>query len=248
MGRKPTIRDRIRGVKMSLTSTPIRKAPPEVMARAAMGRRFAPTAKYMTSGGTTYKIASPPVHKSASVVLDEKVAGAEFWMELTKGAALSASVDPIDLVEDGADTAIGLAKRSRRGRAIKNLATIVQGKIPTEKTGSAAGEIGLGAALGSIAMGAGTGAREYYRTKPRGGGLSRNEADALSRLHRAKSELKMTGSLRAKSSVQRAEQRLSAAREAKKDPRMAALRAGAKGAVAGSLAGGFLAHRALPKV
>ena len=54
----PTLKDRLRGAKLSLTSTPIRKAPPEAMAIAAAGRRRSPTAKYMTYKGTTYKIAS----------------------------------------------------------------------------------------------------------------------------------------------------------------------------------------------
>ena len=54
----PTLKDRFRGMKLSLTSTPIRKAPPEAMAIAAAGRRRSPTAKYMTYKGTTYKIAS----------------------------------------------------------------------------------------------------------------------------------------------------------------------------------------------
>lgn len=52
---------------MSLTSTPIRKAPPEAMYLAAMGRKNSPTAKYMTYKGTNYKIASADARKFAKM-------------------------------------------------------------------------------------------------------------------------------------------------------------------------------------
>ena len=156
---KPTLRDRLRGAKLSLTSTPIRKAPPEAMYMAAVGRKRNPTAKYLTYDGTNYKIAAwkPGVEKAIRMAGDN--------IELT-GAAIGAPLGGLKAYTQYREGKGGISKaeatlkgeitKAQSQKVDKKKVAKLRQKLQTAKSRrenigvTTAKGVGLGAATGAL--------------------------------------------------------------------------------------------------
>ena len=156
---KPTLKDRLRGAKLSLTSTPIRKAPPEAMYMAAVGRKRNPTAKYLTYDGTNYKIAAwkPGVEKAIRMAGDN--------IELT-GAAIGAPLGGLKAYTQYREGKGGISKaeatlkgeitKAQSQKADKKEVDKLRQKLQTAKSrrenigATTAKGVGLGAATGAL--------------------------------------------------------------------------------------------------
>lgn len=165
---KPTLGDRLRGAKMSLTSTPIRKAPPEAMYMAAVGRKRSPTAKYMSYKGTNYKIASKAAREKTAawkpgVAKAIRMGGDN--LELT-GAALGAPIGGLKAYTDYREGKGGISKaeaslkgeiaKAQSQKADKKKIAKLRQKLQTAKSrrenigATTAKGVGLGAATGAL--------------------------------------------------------------------------------------------------